>query len=265
MQKSTDEISQVNDASELLKLENLYLKSLLEECRSKNNILMENNRLLNEIIQSTKVPTKTSTHEIKSSNIKKDKKLATSGDKSSSNVANIENTRLLTVPSYVPVDIGIPKHISTSEKTKINKQTENKECPVNEWTTVERRKVNKNPKSTKKPCYGTKTTDENMTIRGAIRRQWIYVGKIAGKHVTEEDVKKFLKESKINEQVSVKKLNCLGPNSAFSVGLPTKESYETVFKESFWPQGVALREFSFDKKFFQKNREARIITQSETS
>lgn len=51
------------------------------------------------------------------------KKLTTSGDESSSNVANMENTRLLTVPSYVPMDLEIPKQILPSEKTKINKQT----------------------------------------------------------------------------------------------------------------------------------------------
>lgn len=81
------------------------------------------------------------------------------------------------------------------------------------------------------------------------------MGKIAGNHISEGDILAFLKNIDGNEHIIVKKFKTLGLNSAFSIGLPNDETYKEVFCESFWPKGVPLREFSFNKNFFRRNRE----------
>lgn len=89
-------------------------------------------------------------------------------------------------------------------------------------------------------------------IQGAIKRNWIYVGKIAGKEVTEENIAEFLKDVNKTRDIVVKKLNTKGQNSAFSIGITNTEVYKAVFNVKFWPQGIVLREFTFDNHFLQK-------------
>lgn len=113
--------------------------------------------------------------------------------------------------------------------------------------------VNNQKKKREIICYGTKTTNQNYPIQGAVRRRWIYVGKIAGKQVTEVDIKDFLKDVDGNDQIMVKKLNTLGQNSAFRIGLPSEKSYNEVSNATFWPEGVMLRDFTFDNRFFRRN------------
>lgn len=73
------------------------------------------------------------------------------------------------------------------------------------------------------------------------------------------DIKSFLEGVPGSDQIIVKKLNTVGQNSAFSIGLPSKEALDEVFSDSFWPEGIVLREFSFDKQFFQKSRENQLM------
>lgn len=64
---------------------------------------------------------------------------------------------------------------------------------------------------------------------------------------TQHYYKDFLKKVDNSEQIMLKKLDTIGQNSASSNGLPTARAYEL-----FWPQGVVLRKFTFNKIFFRK-------------
>lgn len=121
--------------------------------------------------------------------------------------------------------------------------------------TYQKRKIRpSNPTKSKNEivCSGSKTNDQPNTISGATKRKWLYVGRIAGKDVKEEDVEQFLRNTDGLGDIIVKKLDTKGSNSAFSVGLPTEEAYNIVYNENFWPSGVVLREFSFKNFFFKK-------------
>ncbi|KAL3268266.1 hypothetical protein HHI36_007390, partial [Cryptolaemus montrouzieri] len=63
----------------------------------------------------------------------------------------------------------------------------------------------------------------------AYKRRWLYVGKMVGQDVSENDVKSYLGDLKEHDSVQVKKLSTESSNSAFSVDLPSEESYKRVF------------------------------------
>lgn len=89
-------------------------------------------------------------------------------------------------------------------------------------------------------------------ITGAIRRKWIYVGRILGSEVSEDDIKDYLSDLKNCdkfEHISVEKLKTLGKNSAFCIGLPTEELYNKVFNVEYWSEGVSLREYDLRRSF----------------
>lgn len=56
--------------------------------------------------------------------------------------------------------------------------------------------------------------------------------------VSKKDLKYYLKDVPESDDIMVKKLNTIGPNSAFSIGLPSKEIYEMEVSDSFWTDSV---------------------------
>ncbi|XP_044747620.1 uncharacterized protein LOC123308825 isoform X1 [Coccinella septempunctata] len=104
------------------------------------------------------------------------------------------------------------------------------------WTTVTRRerktKKSSESESTRNTvhrktrrsilCTGDNKLDDK--IKGAIRRKWIYVGRIAGSDVTAQDVRNFLSNLPGYETIEINKLTTKGTNSAFSIGVP-EETY----------------------------------------
>lgn len=109
----------------------------------------------------------------------------------------------------------------------------------------------KNKNMNRNICTGTKEIDKDIGFRRAPKKQWIYVGKIAGKEVTAETMIKYLKQSNDKYEFDVKKLNTKGNNSAFSIGVASKKFYSDICKPEFWPEGVLVRNFSF-KNFFRR-------------
>lgn len=102
-------------------------------------------------------------------------------------------------------------------------------------------------------------------IVGAVRRKYIYVGRITGRDVTEEDMKEYLKDLKNFKQyelISVKKLNTLGNNSAFCIGLPNDELFHKVFDVQYWRTGVSLREFDLRRTFLAQRQQAKLDIQT---
>jgi hypothetical protein len=126
------------------------------------------------------------------------------------------------------------------------------------WETVKSRRrnaANKNNQDTKneKPTvlYGTaKAAPKSSTILGALRRKWLYVGRIIGNEVAENDVKDYLQNIDCHDEIIIKKLTTKGHNSAFSIGVPPKISND-VFNPDIWPDSVCLREFNV-RSFFRE-------------
>lgn len=106
--------------------------------------------------------------------------------------------------------------------------------------------------------YATGDSGKSNKISGAVRRKWVYVGRVAGKDVSAEDIKEYMQDLS-NEMgfadITVTKLNTQGSNSAFSIGLPNDGLYERVFDVGYWPKGVALREFNLQRTFLQQRRQ----------
>jgi hypothetical protein len=124
-------------------------------------------------------------------------------------------------------------------------------------TFYRRNAVNRNNQDTKneKPTvlYGTgKAAPKSSTILGALRRKWLYVGRIIGNEVSENDVKDYLQNIDCHDEIIIKKLTTKGHNSAFSIGVPPK-IFNDVFNPDIWPDSVCLREFNV-RSFLEKKR-----------
>jgi hypothetical protein len=120
-----------------------------------------------------------------------------------------------------------------------------------------RNAVNRNNQDTKneKPTvlYGTgKAAPKSSTILGPLRRKWLYVGRIIGNEVSENDVKDYLQNIDCHDEIIIKKLTTKGHNSAFSIGVPPK-IFNDVFNPDIWPDSVCLREFNV-RSFLEKKR-----------
>lgn len=110
-----------------------------------------------------------------------------------------------------------------------------------------------------------KNPSKSDKVTGAIRRKWIYAGRIAGKDVTEEDIQDYLSDLKgceKYEHIVVKKLDTLGNNSAFCIGLPTDELYDRVFNVDYWTEGVSLREYDLRRSFLTQRLQKKNLQQS---
>lgn len=110
-----------------------------------------------------------------------------------------------------------------------------------------------------------KNASKSGKVSGAVRRKWIYVGRIAGKEVAEADIQDYLSDLKgleKYEHIVVKKLNTLGSNSAFCIGLPTDELYNRVFSVDYWSEGVSLREYDLRSSFLTQRSQKKNLLQS---
>lgn len=276
---SAEEISAKSE-NKSLRTEVEYLKLLLEETKSKNSILIENNNLLKDKITILENQIKSGKNTTKKFvNTLQDKVPAVVTDTVASattfkntyssvvheNRSNAHEHRPQAQMSFVePKRIvnNVNNSVPAIPEININDSNKNISTSVHkikdtdrmeDWITVRNKK--RQSRNTK-VCFGTKENSaDNSTIKGAIRRRWMYVGKIAGKEISEKDILTFLKDIEGKENIIIKKLNTLGQNSSFSIGLPNENAYKSVFCESFWPQGVVLRDFSFDRNFFRKNRQ----------
>lgn len=101
-------------------------------------------------------------------------------------------------------------------------------------------------------CTGSRQVTTESKVKGALRRKWLYVGRIYGPNVTENDIKEFLQDSTGTDDFDVKKLPTKGNNSSFSIGVHSDEMFLKLFKSESWPSGVILREFNF-RNFFRKD------------
>ncbi|KAK9871856.1 hypothetical protein WA026_015102 [Henosepilachna vigintioctopunctata] len=131
-----------------------------------------------------------------------------------------------------------------------NKNTSRTQSSNTEWKTVSRRKtiVNRAKFIT---SSGPKTSTRTAKFSGALKKRWLYVGRIAGKDVPVESIREYLTEINGYEEIEIKKLESKGRNSSFSIGVLSNEIFERLNSEDFWLNGVIVREFSF-RNFFLK-------------
>ncbi|KAL3283016.1 hypothetical protein HHI36_006173, partial [Cryptolaemus montrouzieri] len=55
---------------------------------------------------------------------------------------------------------------------------------------------------------------------GAAKKKWLYVGRIAGQEVLEDDLNEYLADLQDKDKVEIKKLHTKGNNSSFREGAP---------------------------------------------
>ncbi|KAL3265214.1 hypothetical protein HHI36_009428 [Cryptolaemus montrouzieri] len=117
----------------------------------------------------------------------------------------------------------------------------------------------------KKSITSTGNNPSKPTLKGAIRKKWLYVWRIVGNSVTENDIKDFLPDLEHHNTIEVKKFDSKGHNSDFSIGIPTETLYEKVNDPNFWPSGVVLREFNFRNFFLGEEKSANQLATATTS
>lgn len=220
----------------MLRMKVKLLEELLLESRSKNEILILNNQLLLEKI-GTVEKTKNKQSEKNDNYIKQFHKMEQCQQQSQK--PHEEHN------SQNPTTHALQ---SVKRDTAKSKQTDISTTDA-EWTLVSRKKQIKKPE--KVICTGIKSGE--ALFQGVKKRKWIYVGKIAGKKTTVDDVEKYMKQERNFKEVQVKKLDSKGENSAFTVGVTLEEDFTAICKEEFWPKGVEIREFNF-RNFFRQGK-----------
>lgn len=120
------------------------------------------------------------------------------------------------------------------------------------WKTVLAKPRAKKLKTMNIISRGSKQMRLDSKIKGAVRRKWIYVGRIYGSDVAAEDIKEFLVGINIGDRLEVKKLNTKAVNSSFSVGV-SGDRYDQIIKGDYCPEGTIMRKLNFKNFFLSKN------------
>lgn len=144
-------------------------------------------------------------------------------------------------------NIQITPETNNQHENKDKSQFPDREDGGSEWKLVKHKKRDNKSDFI---CTGTKKTNSEY-IRGAQKRKWVYVGRVAGQDTSEEDIINHLKDNEAHGNIEVKKLNTKGKNAAFSVGVPSEELFKAICNPEMWPEGIKIREFSFIKFFRQ--------------
>ncbi|XP_044749360.1 uncharacterized protein LOC123310057 [Coccinella septempunctata] len=246
----------------LLKQQVEFLKDKLNEMHQNNKTLHDNNKLLQSVIENF-ISIKNIGSQQKNKNNVNNRKVVSYADRVAGEGKTVEckNNAVVTEKRKVThpdVRLNIEQQKVNEVNVNVNREMEQDgnvtEVDGEKWkqVTYQKKKIRSSypPRSKNElVCDGSKINDKQTTISGATKKKWLYVGRIAGGDVTEEEIENFLKNTDGLGNIVVKKLDTKGSNSAFSVGLPSEEVYKTVYSKEFWPAGVILREFSF-KNFF---------------
>lgn len=272
------EVVMLKGGFEMQKLE-ITMKAnieLVNELRDKNRVLNDNIRLLEEnkaLLEKSLEYNSTPSNPLQSS-VKGDIKNTETGDNKSiptySKAVQNSNKKTIKSNSGRHQSINAQNLIAAQSATMneiinlAHEEGRNTQQIIRPLTTSQSDDgfqvvVNKkkNPMRAKGPetKFATGKNLKSDRIAGAIRRKWIYVGRIVGKDVTESDIKEYLSDLKDCEKfdcISIKKLDTLGSNSAFCIGLPTDELYDKVFNTDYWNEGVSLRVYDLKRSFLSQ-------------
>ncbi|KAK9892641.1 hypothetical protein WA026_021018, partial [Henosepilachna vigintioctopunctata] len=98
-----------------------------------------------------------------------------------------------------------------------NENTSGTQSSNTKWKTVSRKKkVNRAKFIT---SSGPKSTTRPAKFSGALKKMWLYVGRIAGKDVPVESIREYLTEINGYEEIEIKSLESKGRNTSFSIGV----------------------------------------------
>ncbi|KAK9876173.1 hypothetical protein WA026_011290 [Henosepilachna vigintioctopunctata] len=267
LQKSEVEIllESANENNEILKVNNALLLHRIQEFESNTSVIQKKANKHHESIDNS------FEHKVEIPRIKIDKindclPEAVTGDSrnlrtteniysSNSATGNLSNSNKSTKKSVIKqihkVDQGI--NLDQTGASNSKKQTPHTKEPEEVvWTKVQKKKSEKQKQKSNLLCMGSRQFNPESKIRGALRRKWLYVGKIYGSNVTENDMKEFLRNMTNTNNFEVKKLPTQGNNYAFSIGIPSDALFLELSKPQSWPSGVVLREFNF-KNFFRED------------
>lgn len=258
----------------LLRTKVKFLEDLLMESRSKNDILMLNNELLLEKIRANE---KHEGKQTKKNVYIEGRSYAASTVNGTSEINPItENSyQLQTTQKQQKTRTDVPKVVQNDRSHLTSKQGDRKYTTEvkmvsesnagshlksirndtfkeSEWQTVVNKRRSKQSNTRKIICTGTKS-DESL-LQGVKKRKWIYLGKVVGKTITEEDVMSYMKKTKDIKDVQVRRLQTKGENSAFTVGVLKEEDFEAICNGDFWPEGIIVGEFRFENFFRRMNR-----------
>ncbi|KAK9889003.1 hypothetical protein WA026_004287 [Henosepilachna vigintioctopunctata] len=224
----------------MLRMENSYLKTLVEDLKNRNDRKNVNSNRV-QASKSNTVKLATVSDSVVSALPMRPRQNVR--DISSENI-NIHN---LNKRAGDPERIHELKPSDLTENDEMIMSQEKRENLLqNEWTEIKSRR-NKSLLSKGIICKGT-----TSSFSGVPQKRWIYVGRISGKNVEESVIKEYVRVGLDSDLVEVKKLVSKGINSSFSVGVPSEDMYQKIMNEEFWRNGVLIRDFSFEN-FFHKN------------
>lgn len=239
------EISMLRSELQILKDSNVELIKMLSGATNKN--LVDNNAENVRFQTYRDITSKTQQHFLS-------QKTTANSDKAAINVPESSNPRQMSTAVFTATTDVHPcateKMSNDNKRDESNENASNVNKEQNSWLTVSHIKKGKPPQ---KSLIGTgKSAPGSAKITGALQRKWMYVGRISGKDVSEEDIMDYLKQIDGHEQFLVKKLDTKGNNSAFSVGAPSN-LYDKIFDPDFWPESVSIRHFNV--RPFLRNRQ----------
>lgn len=136
--------------------------------------------------------------------------------------------------------------IKTAEKMAeiINLNNENDK---DQWRKVEYKKA-----AEKKPCIGTSKVKINE-LTGSTKLAWLHVGKCASS-ATVNMVRGYVERKEPKIQVKeVEMLESKGTNKSFKLAVDY-EHLKLLMEPEFWPDGVAVRRYTFPRKHWGKTK-----------
>ncbi|XP_045475290.1 uncharacterized protein LOC123681119 [Harmonia axyridis] len=216
----------------ILRVENYFLKQLLSECQSKNKVLLHNNELLVEKIMRLEKDNTSQDKQSKKNEVnnrfqrsrqpsphalntdgKSQGKQENTVDSNSAGTQSIvhkqsaKELRNMREDTEEHPQNDTSKHNLKFQKENINENSGAMNLRMSEvWTEV------KNKKQTRKArnsliCKGNESSQKNIKIKGAVKRKWLYIGRISGKEVKEDDIAEYLRDTKKCEGAIIKKLD----------------------------------------------------------
>lgn len=263
---------EVNTENELLEpkethhqVEINYLKRIIKELEEKNELLVENNKLLREKMngyEEVRLENQTTTLQVLQ-DIEKEGRMGTQ--------TNIEETFAEQVKRY---NTKKKKYnLRKEESLQVSEQRQMVQHPadIDGHAEAEQFKmvINRKHKRRNAVYIGrAEDTDENLASgfvgRNSERRIWLYISRIKDQ-VTEEAIKQYIskKASTDCDSIYVKCLNLkhkIQNNKTFMVGvMPALR--EAIYEESFWPAGVRFSRFNFSmgRRFLDKEADTQRI------
>ncbi|KAK9872632.1 hypothetical protein WA026_023847 [Henosepilachna vigintioctopunctata] len=140
-------------------------------------------------------------------------------------------------------------------KTKSPSMTnQNKPVSVNKQLSVNKTNVKNSKNRIERKRLGTADSSQNPTFQGVQKKVWIFINRVQ-RNVVETNIQDYiLSKEKFSEvEISVREIPG-NPNGLkrFVISAPYKFK-EDLYECDFWPSGVGIKRFNFNKYKEQNN------------